>query len=139
MASGVINVGVGAVDLLWENSDITVAFVSQTLSMDLSEYSSVKIEFKSTKDYPERAPTMEVPVYNDRSSWSSNEVIRCASSTTYNGQAGGELLRRDVRPTVSGIYCSIGYRQLGTVESSSTAYFIPVRIYGVRGTPEDWK
>lgn len=126
---------------IWVNASPDSSFAAQTIPKDLSQYGFIAVFFKARSDWPERSGILVIPVFNSASkaTWGSNNVVIAAFSSTYSGQAGGETLRRDVRALETGIYFGGGMRQLGSTETSDNNYAVPVYIWGISGTPIDWR
>lgn len=116
--SGVNPINVGIVlDLLWTNSAPTSSFSAQTVSVDLTEYALVIIEFRI-----------------DNSSNNNTFSNVCASYTKYTANIGGQptssqaQIWRAYTVSGSGIAFDVG----GAGGSTNNQYCIPLYIYGVR-------
>ena len=116
-------------ELLWTNPAPRSAFAAQTVSLDLSNYKSVCIEYVQNNDssayvYPKVfyavGDTVSVP----------------ASGATQQAVTGGAFgLRgimmstaRDLTITTTGITFGTGY----TYQNTGTQYAIPTRIWGIK-------
>ena len=99
--------------LLWENPNPTASFGTQTISLDLSNYSKVEIHY-----YHDILATLRVFV---------QEV-----SVGYRGaifQVGGAYIRnRDADASVAGVAFGKGTSNQG----DSNTYCVPVKIYGIK-------
>lgn len=105
-----------APELLWTNSAPTSAFATQTVSIDLSEYEGVLVEFRGA---------FNVEKYGT--------AYAKKGTTGFSGGAypGGsaDSFGRDFTVSASGVTFTDGYN--GTTKSNTNA--IPYKIYGVKG------
>lgn len=115
--------------LLWTNANPSSDFAAQTLSLDLSQYKSVCIEYvqnptSSAKCYPKAFYSVGDTVSVPGSSATQREFIGGAygkSGTVY-------ATARDLTITTTGIVFGTGYAQSG----AGSGYGVPQRIWGIK-------
>ena len=101
--------------LLWTNSNPTIGFDAQTVSLDLSDYAGVIIEFHQSN----------ASMYGTRAYIKKNDNINGITGAGYPGAGSSTGLARNVTVTDSGIVFSAGI-------PNSDNNCIPNRIYGVK-------
>ena len=105
--------------LLWENSNPTVEFTAQTVSLDLSDYAGVIVEFKKTTT----STKINTRLYAKKNE-DVDEIFGAGSYYT----KGDSNTARGVNVTDTGVTFAEGYRNM-TSDNNTT---IPIRIYGVK-------
>lgn len=102
-------------ELLWENASPTSNFSEQTISLDLSEYQFVAVEYRFNTDGDVRK--------TDFGLVGSTFVMDVISPSGYLGRRTGEI-------SASGIkFASATYNS----NTNVVGYVIPTRIYGIKG------
>lgn len=114
------SVASGGMDLLWENSNPTTDFVSQTVALDLSNYRFVEIEFQVTSN-------------------SGNQIFKgsvgtkmwCAAAQYSSSNGTSLTMYRPATVNTEGIEFSYGVysTDIGVTKNNC---MIPLRIYGIK-------
>jgi len=113
------DIGATAADLLWTNPSPTSSFAAQTVSLDLSGYDSVVIDFRfnsSTGRFVRKLGRVGEEMYADM-------------SYNYFGWRNVSVQTSGVTFTAYSYYTSYG----GGSASSTADAMIPVRIFGIKG------
>ena len=117
------------IELLWTNPNPTSAFAAQTVSLDLSNYKSVCIEYvqnstSSAKCYPKAfyavGDTVSVPA--------SNATQQAYIGGAYGRSGASYSTARVLSITTTGIVFGTGYAQTG----AGSGYGVPQRIWGIK-------
>ena len=102
-----------AMEKVWENDDPSVAFASQTISVDLSEYVLCMLQFKTYNNSGNTDLTVPVTGYQWRAEmWTSTS----------------QLYTRLATVRTNGVVFGGGYSN-GSVDNLS---LVPFRIYGIK-------
>lgn len=120
---GLDNIGSSGLTLLWENASPTSDFAAQTVSLDLSQYQFVVIEFNAyiTDAGMEFVECLKVGI--------TRHLYRVAA--TSNDKLWYSY--RQLTTSESGIVFSDGAFQYATGGSTAAAvYNVPLRIYGMK-------
>lgn len=115
--------------LLWTNSDPTATFVSQTISLDLSQYNAVDVEFVLFGG--DTAIAFCGRNYND-GRYTIASGVASTSGSWYSG--GSNMLVRGFRMSDTGVIIGEG-RMCPTVYDSWQSgdhVLIPLRVYGIK-------
>lgn len=105
--------------LLWENSNPRALFAAQTISLNLTDYAGVIIEFYAEDDKQTLAA---------RSYLKKDDVINGSNFGTGHTDATSTAASRNYTINNDGVTFSSGYFS----NSASTEVLIPYRIYGVK-------
>lgn len=105
--------------LLWENSNPTAEFAAKTISLDLTDYAGVIVEFKKT--------TTSTKI-NTRLYAKKNEDVDAVFGAGSYYTKGDSNTARGVNVTDAGVTFAEGYGNM-TLNNKTT---IPIRIYGVK-------
>lgn len=111
--------------LLWENQSPTSSFAGQDVNLNSSDYNYLEIYYKFSNGSNQ-------PMKSDRAIKGYN--MRLMSSSTFGGQGGGEMARRDVTyVNATKLTFGDGIYQKGTTETTGqNQYAIPVIIIGYK-------
>ena len=109
--------GISDAVLLWENSAPTTAFDAQNISVDLTDYDGVVIDYATYTNYPTRITSRIIPV------WEGDSLMSCGvKDSNYGGRYC--VVERDK--------VKFGYgHNHGTGITNNTS--VPLAIYGVTG------
>lgn len=121
--------GVETRTLLWTNATPTSAFANQTLSLSLSSYEAVEIEFCYGSSYTN---AVETGIY--KKSY-TQQYMTCHGDIKTNN-TGFYISQRLVTVTASGITFGKGmYKNVsGAVNGAEgNTYCVPLKIYGIKG------
>lgn len=116
---------------LWRNASTTSSFANQTLSLDLTNYDMVHVEFLtdcSTGAWKSYRITMTVPV-NHETEWKNYKAVGFGSN-------GTNIAFRAFHMGENTIRFGEGYYASSYATSSLTTnnnLYIPLRIYGIKG------
>lgn len=105
--------------LLWTNSNPTARFDAQTISLDLTDYAGVIIEFYAEDDKQTLAA---------RSYLKKDDIINGSNFGTGHTDATSTAASRNYTINNNGVTFSSGYFS----NSATTEVLIPYRIYGVK-------
>ena len=105
--------------LLWENSSPTADFNAQTISLDLTDYAGVIVEFRKTTS----STKINTRLYAKKNE-DVDEIFGAGSYYT----KGDSNTARGVNVTDAGVTFAEGYGNM-TLNNKTT---IPIRIYGVK-------
>lgn len=116
-----------SMDLLWTNASPTSAFADQTLTLDLSSYDAVEVEFGYSKDFPNDSQTIRAAIGH------SGASVYHANTNNSNGYL--LIIARGFTVYENSIGFSAGTWKYSNEKSHSTHndYVIPTRIYGIKG------
>lgn len=125
-----------APELLWTNPNPGKVFTEQTVTLNLSQYKSVAIEYRAI--YNNKASGMVfltvpfTPFTSEGNTWQQ----LCINTTNSKNPVPRYCYGRKVTITTSGITFSTG--QYNT--TSSNNYAIPLRIFGIKAQiyPDNW-
>lgn len=112
--------------LLWENASPSSAFAAQTISLSLSNYELVAIEFRTTPTDTQRS----IRIVRKGTTGALTEFVNVTSSSAYM-----TAINRGATVNSTGVTFAIGYTK-GMSDSSteqSESRVIPTRIYGIKG------
>lgn len=111
--------------LLWTNSSPTSDFAGQEITLSSSDYDLLEIFFKFSTSASEPVMSVRFP---------KGSPTRLVYSSTYGGQGGGEMARRNVTYTsATKLTFANGIYQRGTTETSnSNNYAIPIYVVGYK-------
>lgn len=113
--------------LLWTNASPSSAFANQTLTLDLSSYDAVEVEFGYSKDYPNDSVVVRAFIgHTGTAHYFAN----------LNNSAGYMLtILRSFIPYTDSIVIYPCYWKYSNEKANSTHndYAIPIRIYGIKG------
>lgn len=110
--------GLSAPELLWENASPTSKFAAQTITLDLSQYTWVVVEYRFSIDYDNRNTTLN---YID-------------GVTSYNMNLAGASNNRTGARTFIASSTGIEFGAAKYNEKDNNDYSVPVRIFGLRAT-----
>jgi hypothetical protein len=119
------------IKLLWTNASTTSSFANQTLSVDLSDYDLVYVEFLtncSTGGWKSYRITMTVPVNHD-TEWKNYKAVGFTESGANIGFRAFHMGNNTIRFGES-YYASSYATSLLTTNNN---LYIPLRIYGIKG------
>lgn len=123
-------------ELLWTNPNPGSAFSEQTVTLNLSQYKSVAIEYRGAynKNYSGMV-FLTVPFTPFTSAGNTWQQL-CINTTTGNNPSPRYCYGRKVTVTTSGITFSTGQYQT----TASNNYAIPLRIFGIKAQiyPDNW-
>lgn len=109
-------------DLLWTNSNPTASFSAQTISMDLSAYGEIEIEFKHSS-------ASESYLYQKVTVPSRDISLFYMNARSPNA----EIESREVTATSSGVVFGGGRRAQGVwTPSDDNTRIVPTKIYGIK-------
>lgn len=109
--------------LLWTNASPTSEFASQTISLDLSSYSVVEIEFKYSSTANPKC------IEKIRKGESSRAAIVAGASTS---GAYISVVNRTVNVTTNGVAFGNGTFANLSGYSEGAVYMVPTKIYGIK-------
>lgn len=111
---------------LWENASPGSSFASQTVSIDLSEYDEIQVEFRNTS-------SSSYYSFNNFKKGKSSRHNTFAKQTSNNEDTF--ILDRPVTMNENGVYFGGGSQKYlyGKSHSSNNGNAIPVRIWGIKG------
>lgn len=115
--------------LLWTNASPTSSFANQTLSLGLSSYEAVEIEFCYGSSYTN---VVETGIY--KKSY-TQQYMTCHGDIKTNN-TGFYISQRLVTVTASGITFGKGiYKNVSAAANgaANNVYCVPLKIYGVKG------
>jgi hypothetical protein len=132
--------GAEAKELLWTNPNPTAEFVAQTISLDLSRYDAVAVEYSmiTTSNYHK---TVEVPLKH-------GTTIPIMGEFVFG--TGGKIAAfyRTGQVSDTGFSFSNGYQSTPSTDAQDQKCSVPCKIYGIRKvkgvvkpaewTPADW-
>lgn len=116
---------------LWYNANTTSAFANQTLSLDLSEYDFVSVEFLtncSSGAWKSYRITMTVPV-NHETEWKNYKAVGFSETGSSIGFRAFHMGSDTIRFGESYYATAYGVSSLTT----NNNLYIPLRIYGIKG------
>ena len=135
--------GGGGIDLLWTNSNTTVQFAAQTVSLDLSSYGAVAIQCNLGIANGERGTYTLADVPPDSTNIGvlqlvpkgTDAFIEFGSLIAKSSSTLATVGYRKVTVSNSGVTFGAGYyKQNGYDTSEYNGRAIPVKIYGIKGT-----
>lgn len=126
-AAALANLGGVSMKLLWTNASPSSAFANQTLTLDLSSYDAVEVEFGYSKDYPNDSVVVRAFIGHTGTAYMQ------ANMSNSNGYL--LTLSRSVIPYTNSITIYPCYWKYSNEKANSTHndYAIPTRIYGIKG------
>ena len=120
--------GLMRMDLLWENAAPTSEFAAQTIELDLSEYSTIIMTFKSYVSYDYKGITA---IFKK-----GDAAVVCLNSTTSNINAGSLYAANRLieGSSDSGITVGKAVYMIGTATAvTGNGSLLPYQIYGIKG------
>lgn len=116
----------GRCDLLWTNTSAE-SFSARTISLDLSKYDAVKIEFYSQAEEDPTTAPLEIIV------GSTNSVVLFHALTT--AQVNQNVGTRNIKVTATGVtFGDYSYKNWasGTARTTYNTACVPYKIYGIK-------
>lgn len=113
-------------ELVWENASPTSAFAAQTVSIDLTDFGAVDIEYRTTNQSGSRVVKR---VYMDRQGI-LGEVINVTGGGVY-----ASAVMRTAKVSETGVQFTAGFEKLvsNTDTREDNTRVVPTRIFGVKG------
>lgn len=126
-AAALANLGGVSTKLLWTNASPSSAFANQTLTLDLSSYDAVEVEFGYSKDYPNDSVVVRSLIGHTGTAYMQ------ANMSNSNGYL--LAISRSFIPYTDSIAIYPCYWKYSNEKTNSTHndYAIPTRIYGIKG------
>lgn len=122
-------------ELVWENPDYSSSsgFAAQTISLDLSGYTFVKVEAHLSEADHTRGESPIIPIHDGPVS-SNVKFLTCMSSNIYNTESTGNpyAYTRAIYASETGVTFGAAYRRNMSSTSAGTTntnWVIPTRIW----------
>lgn len=125
-----------APELLWTNPNPGSVFTGQTVTLDLSQYKSVAIEYRAAHNTIGSGMVFLTVPFTPFTSDSNTWQQLCINTTYGKNPSPRYCYGRQVTITTSGITFSNGQYN----STSSKNYAIPLRIFGIKAQiyPDNW-
>ena len=115
--------------LLWTNPDTSLAFAQQTVSIDLSEYKSVCIDYRVSNSGTERHAYAFYSIGDNITIPATAQGYPTVIGTAYGKVGEMSSTARNISISTNGITFGTGY---AGAQAASTSYAIPAKIYGIK-------